>query len=695
MSRLFLCAKKRKGNGQGSGMIGASFEEGEVLFMKICAHCGNAMMDEAKFCVNCGTQANGYSNYTYQSQQNRNFFDNSQMLRQNIGIRETVSGIIWICVGGIQTLISIFAFWYLIFVGIWNIVFGIKRVNKKDKLLYMSIDEIYNDYSSRLASIIVFLVLNVLFGGIIGVAGAIYDLVVRNYVIQNIQQQKTYIGNSMPSNNQVSYQPMNQSHEYINKHLDETNNTFIAQEEKNPDNIDKKATDAIQPLLTRANMFLEDANWEKVDQYAERILDSYPECAEAYLLKLMAQLRAQNIYDLIKRDNGFENNINFQRFLQYADETNAEQVKLLKYEPIYIRAVELLKYAKGEGACNEAKKMFRTIPEYKDANEQIKECEIKKEKLKEEKYYDLVKKFNGARTSDDFTNILFKFYELQDYKETSDYISECEKNIAYINAINEIRHSSNVVALEKTKKLFLGFAGFKESNKYIEKIDEKILMLKKRKKRIKTIIIIALIAVFVLIAVKLTSSFLYYRSDDYKLLKAKEFMANEQYSQAMEYLNDMEDKKVANQQIKKIQCKEAKSYFEKEEYDKAIAIYHKWGEKEEERKVIQQKALMLLYENKFTEAIKLYEQIKDEDNLIFAYGRLARYYRDSGEYDKAIEIYNKIDSEEGKESVYEFQAYNLIDQKRYDEVEKLYKYIKDENILKDIQEEVCRQKTEN
>ena len=294
MSRLFLCAKKRKGNGQGSGMIGASFEEGEVLFMKICAHCGNAMMDEAKFCVNCGTQANGYSNYTYQSQQNRNFFDNSQMLRQNIGIREMVSGIIWICVGGIQTLISIFAFWYLIFVGIWNIVFGIKRVNKKDKLLYMSIDEIYNDYSSRLASIIVFLVLNVLFGGIIGVAGAIYDLVVRNYVIQNIQQQKTYIGNSMPSNNQVSYQPMNQSHEYINKHLDETNNTFIAQEEKNPDNIDKKATDAIQPLLTRANMFLEDANWEKVDQYAERILDSYPECAEAYLLKLMAQLRAQN-----------------------------------------------------------------------------------------------------------------------------------------------------------------------------------------------------------------------------------------------------------------------------------------------------------------------------------------------------------------------------------------------------------------
>ena len=38
---------------------------------------------------------------------------------------------------------------------------------------------------------------------------------------------------------------------------------------------------------------------------------------------------------------------------------------------------------------------------------------------------------------------------------------------------------------------------------------------------------------------------------------------------------------------------------------------------------------------------------------------------------------------------------NLIDQKRYDEVEKLYKYIKNENVIKDIQEEVSRQKTEN
>ena len=37
-----------------------------------------------------------------------------------------------------------------------------------------------------MTSIIVCLVVNLLFGGLIGIAGAIYDLVVRNYVMENV-----------------------------------------------------------------------------------------------------------------------------------------------------------------------------------------------------------------------------------------------------------------------------------------------------------------------------------------------------------------------------------------------------------------------------------------------------------------------------------------------------------------------------
>ena len=103
----------------------------------------------------------------------------------NLGNKEMTSGIIWISIGGLQVLCSIFAFWYLIIVGIWNIVVGIMRITKKGELYQKSGIEIYNEYASRLTSLVVFLIVNILFGGIVGIAASIYDLVTRNYVIQN------------------------------------------------------------------------------------------------------------------------------------------------------------------------------------------------------------------------------------------------------------------------------------------------------------------------------------------------------------------------------------------------------------------------------------------------------------------------------------------------------------------------------
>ena len=103
----------------------------------------------------------------------------------NLGNKEMTSGIIWISIGGLQVLCSIFAFWYLIIVGIWNIVVGIMRITKKGELYQKSGIEIYNEYASRLTSLVVFLIVNILFCGIVGIAASIYDLVTRNYVIQN------------------------------------------------------------------------------------------------------------------------------------------------------------------------------------------------------------------------------------------------------------------------------------------------------------------------------------------------------------------------------------------------------------------------------------------------------------------------------------------------------------------------------
>ena len=47
----------------------------------------------------------------------------------------------------------------------------------------------------------------------------------------------------------------------------------------------------VAPLLKRMFMYLEDGEWDKANEYAERVLDKDPENAEAYLGKLMAELK--------------------------------------------------------------------------------------------------------------------------------------------------------------------------------------------------------------------------------------------------------------------------------------------------------------------------------------------------------------------------------------------------------------------
>ncbi|MBO5867953.1 MAG: leucine-rich repeat protein, partial [Oscillospiraceae bacterium] len=52
------------------------------------------------------------------------------------------------------------------------------------------------------------------------------------------------------------------------------------------------------PLLKRAFLALEDAEWDKATEYCEKVLDTDPENGEAYLVKLLAELKLTKAEDL-------------------------------------------------------------------------------------------------------------------------------------------------------------------------------------------------------------------------------------------------------------------------------------------------------------------------------------------------------------------------------------------------------------
>ena len=76
----------------------------------------------------------------------------------------------------------------------------------------------------------------------------------------------------------------------------------------------------IAPLLKRAFMFLEDGDWISANEYCEKVLDIDPENAQAYLGKLMAELKANSLKSLKDQDEAFDSKINYQKAVRFADE---------------------------------------------------------------------------------------------------------------------------------------------------------------------------------------------------------------------------------------------------------------------------------------------------------------------------------------------------------------------------------------
>ena len=141
----------------------------------------------------------------------------------------------------------------------------------------------------------------------------------------------------------------------------------------------------IAPLLKRAFMFLEDGEFARADEFCEQVLNQDPENAEAYLGKLMAELRIFKREDLRDQQTSFDNSRNFQKvvkfgdgvlvaelrgYIDYINERN-EKTRLMG---IFTNGLQKMNIARTEEEYKEAAQIFNSINTFKDANEKAVEC---------------------------------------------------------------------------------------------------------------------------------------------------------------------------------------------------------------------------------------------------------------------------------------------------------------------------------
>ncbi|WP_434309175.1 DUF6273 domain-containing protein [Hominifimenecus sp. rT4P-3] len=149
----------------------------------------------------------------------------------------------------------------------------------------------------------------------------------------------------------------------------------------------------IAPLLKRVFIFLEDGDFDEADEYCEKVLDLDPECAQAYLGKLMAELFVEKQELLADCDEPFDDCNNYQKIIRFGDKELVSTIKGYidqinernendRMTEIYNHAVNVMDSATTEAECRSAADVFQSISGFKDADVLVQKCLDTAEKFK-------------------------------------------------------------------------------------------------------------------------------------------------------------------------------------------------------------------------------------------------------------------------------------------------------------------------
>ena len=257
--------------------------------------------------------------------------------------------------------------------------------------------------------------------------------------------------------------------------------------------INNAAAGQVEPLLKRAFMFLEDSDWSSANEYAEKVLDLDPECARAYVVKLLAdrKLHTQAELHFSKSKNAdalftdpIANNQNYKKALRFADPDlkrelekdvadNAEEYDRRRYE----NAKAAMERAVTDSDLDYAARSFDEISYYMDSTQLAEQC---RQGSIEYLYQQALAAMQSAVTEQDFKKVAARFDDLGGYRDSAGYAQQCRESAEYARVdalynsyVDKFNRAKNVSEYRLVKKEFESIIGHRDSEDYVTKCEEK------------------------------------------------------------------------------------------------------------------------------------------------------------------------------------------------------------------------------
>lgn len=204
------------------------------------------------------------------------------------------------------------------------------------------------------------------------------------------------------------------------------------------------------PVLRRAYISLETEDFPDAERICARLLETDPNNAEAYLIKLLAEyrLRSEEELDALKED--LSRSENYRLAMQLGGEGFRIRLREHNSRSLYARCVELMDTAETEKDCRAAAAEFKALNGFADSAERAAIAENRADELRaeaEEKrregMYALSEKALRESTE---TAVLISAQKslaaLGDYKDSARLAEECSQKIEMLSAKSAVNESA-------------------------------------------------------------------------------------------------------------------------------------------------------------------------------------------------------------------------------------------------------------
>lgn len=143
---------------------------------KFCANCGEPVNENAAVCTHCGVAIKKIA------QPQSGAVLSKEEAYKKLAEYEKTAAIIWFVIAALQIIGGIFTYYTPVLVGCRNIYTGVQRIKHSKTLADMPA---YAYYEKQGTANIIFLVVNIILGGLIGGIASGYDIYIRSFVMKN------------------------------------------------------------------------------------------------------------------------------------------------------------------------------------------------------------------------------------------------------------------------------------------------------------------------------------------------------------------------------------------------------------------------------------------------------------------------------------------------------------------------------